>query len=108
MTCLSSPFFVALLFLLWEPAVSVDTEERWVDALRLLPVYIGVRPETDETVRAVLSWIRKEASSVRPLVWRGINFNYTFRLLTGDHSFLRKVKYVVRERNDSNFSYFRE
>ena len=93
MSCLSHPIFTALLFLLWEPETSVATEERWVDALRLVPIYIGVRPETDETVQAVLSWIRSEANSVHNLIWRGTTFEFTFRLLTGDHSLLRKVNF---------------
>jgi hypothetical protein len=83
--------FVGLLFLLWEPETSIETEDRWIDALRFIPIYLSAVSETDLVVRALMNWIKKEVERVHSLVWRGKTFSYTFRLLTGDHSFLHKV-----------------
>lgn len=59
--------------------------------LRVVPLFLSVAPETCETIKHVLAWLRKEVDELKDLVWEGKTFTFTFKLLTGDHSFLQKA-----------------
>ena len=89
-TLLKHSVLIVLLFFIYDLVEFTSDKKKWCDRIRLIPVYLSVRPETIESVNSVYSWLTESIRQVKDLVWRGITFSYSFLLLAGDHNILRK------------------
>jgi hypothetical protein len=77
-SCLKHPVLVMLAFLIWNPDYSNPTRLRWNDTVRQYPVYIGVQPETYDTVISIMQQVHFEATTAHlpSLNWCGYTFHY--------------------------------
>ena len=80
-----------LLFMIWRPEFSVETEQRWVDILRVFPLYVAVRPENEAAVQEIIRPICEEARHAIPLEWKGKTYTYAFESCVFDHGAGQKV-----------------
>jgi hypothetical protein len=82
-----------LAFLIWNPDYSNPTRLRWNDTVRQYPVYIGVQPETYDTVISIMQQVHFEATTAHlpSLNWCGYTFHYRFAAISADNSMQQKA-----------------
>lgn len=56
-TALRHPVLACLVYLIWQPLNSKDTKERWIDAFRFFPLYLGMGSEIEAHVQDIMKWV---------------------------------------------------
>jgi hypothetical protein len=85
------PVLVILAFFIWKPEYSSTSEEKWSNALRFSPVSLVVLPENQRNISDMVAFVRKQAQQLEPLIYKGVTYNFRFRVLSGDHAAQQKV-----------------
>lgn len=90
-TILGYPVLMAVVYIVWDPDYTTSSKLRWVDAVRYYPFALLVMPETLSSINEIASWIRKCASNLPKLKFKGVEYTFNLKYISADHKAMQKL-----------------